>query len=277
MTYTKIDMKKVFLLLSLLTISLVATSPFAQAKQDLPPPPPGVSGQLQGLFGGTLKAPATKGAASNAPVPSTKFKSSGKIIITDVVIGSLKLEAEQEKAMRQFIPQVVGAIEQAYVANGYTKNDLGVSLGALLEACYEVHTGTFSLDDSPKDKATEEKEKKQTKALITQVQRALGGTAAFAKIPDVDKQKAYEMCTFQLGYIAVTWQQAGEDEAQKDTVRDLVKQLFTSLFNIDVDQITRSVTGELIPKPGAKPKQTQTTKPIDDDDEGAPPPTRKIK
>jgi hypothetical protein len=270
-------MKKVSLLLSLLTVSLLAVTPFAQAKQDLPPPPPGVSGQLQGLFGGTLKAPATKNA-STAPVPSTKFKSSGKIIITDVVIGSLKLEPEQEKAMREFIPQIIGAIEGAYVQNGYAKNDLGVSLAALLEACYEVHTGTFSLEDDKKDEAAKAKEKKQTKALVTQVQRAIGGAPAFAKVSDIDKQKAYEMCTFQLGYIAVTWQQAGEDEAQKDTVRELAKQLFTSLFNIDPDQITRSATGELIPKPSAKtapPKKT--TKPIEDDDEGAPPPTKKIK
>jgi hypothetical protein len=270
-------MKKVLLSVSFLTVSLVAVTPYAQAKQDLPPPPPGVSGQLQGLFGGTLKAPTTKNA-STAPVPSTKFKSSGKILITDVVISSLKLETEQEKAMRQFVPQVVGAIEQAYVQNGYAKNDLGVALGGLLEACYEVHTGTFSLDDSKKDEAAKEKAKKQTKALVTQVQRAIAGTPAFAKVPDVDKQKAYEMCTFQLGYIAVTWQQAGEDEAQKDTVRELAKQLFTSLFNIDPDKITRSPAGELIPKPGAKTAPPKTTKPVEDeDDEGPPPPTKKIK
>jgi hypothetical protein len=182
-------MKKMLLYSVFLMASLVCSS--AQAKQALPPSPPGVSSQMQGLFGGAIK-PSTK--KSNAPLVSTKFKSSGKLLITDTLIGALKLDNMQEKEMRKFIPQVFTAIEQAYIENDLTKNDLSTAVGGLLDICYEMTSGNFTLGEQ--DPAKKEIEKKKTKAVVRQIQQSLGSNSSFAKIADKDKQSAYEMCTF---------------------------------------------------------------------------------
>ncbi len=224
--------------------------------QELPPPPPGVSSQLQGLFGGVVSSGEKK---TGAPLPSMAFKPTGKLIITDVIIKALTLDKTQEAEMRTFVPQLVGAIEQAYVQNGFTKNDLSVALAGLLTTCHEVNTGTFKLEES--SETEKELGKKKLRAVVIQIQRTIGGSPAFAKVADKDKQSAYEMCTFQTGFLAVNWQQAGDDPEKQAAVRQTARQLLTSLFGIDPDGITQSKTGEIVPRPGFVPKKQPSAEP----------------
>jgi hypothetical protein len=227
------------------------TASVSSAHQGLPTPPPGVSSQLQGLFGGAVRSDAKK---PSGPILPTKFKNTGKLLITDTILGSLKLDKSQEAQMRVFIPQLITAIEQAYTENGFEKNDLSVAVGGLLEICYEISSDNFVLEESEKNKS---EAKKKTQAVIRQISQALGSNPSFAKIADRDRQIAYEMCTFQIGFLAVNFQQAGTDSEKKDSVKQMARQLLTSLFNIDPDGITQSKTGEIVPKPGAIKKQTE--------------------
>jgi hypothetical protein len=169
-----------------------------------------------------------------------RFKPTGKLIITDTVIGALKLDKTQEAEMRKFVPQLVGAIEQAYVESGFEKHDLAVALAGLLITCHEIDTGTFNLEDS--SPAQKEVEKKRLQAAANQIRRAVGA-----------KQSTYELCTFQIGYMAVVWQQAGEDEEKKAAAKQLARQLLTTIFNIDPDGFLLNKDGTLGPKPGYKP------------------------
>ncbi len=228
--------------------ALLPTAPATaqEGKPDAnPAPPPGVSSQLQGLLGGVLKP-----SKSTAPPASTKFVSTGRPLFVEELLSKMTLEADPKEQFRKYAASVMQLVETAYKENGYETNDLGVALGGLLDVCYEMDQGTFKLGAA--DKAEEAADKKRTKAAVRQMQRALGAAPAFKSVSDKSKQLAYEACTFTMGHLAVSWQQAGKDEEKRKAVRQLARQQLAGLFRFDPDGITRNAAGEFVPKKKAE-------------------------
>lgn len=216
--------------LFLAMVGLVATgSPAAQGTQGSP----GVSSQLQSILGGTLKENA--GAASI----STAFTPSGQPLFVDVMLAKMTLDEAQKEQFRKYSDQVTKAIEAAYTQNGFPKDDLAVALGGLLETCYELDQGTFTLASTNKAR-----DKRNTAAVIGQVRRALASAPAFAEISDHDRQLAYEACTFTIGHLAVNWKEAGDDAAKREAVRQSAREQIQAIFRLNVSDLLRKPNGE---------------------------------
>lgn len=239
-------------------ISLLALSPFLMAAagaqesrpNGAPAPPAGVSPQLQNLLSGALH-----GAKSGAPIVPTTFTPTGKSLLAEAMLAHLNAEEAQKQQMRAYVTQVSGLAEQAYQANGFARNDLGVALAGLLDVCYELDQGTFKLTpSSPEEAATD---KRRIQAAARQMQRALGSAPDFKNISDQNRQLAYEYCAFMTGHLAVNWQQAGQDQAKQKAVRQLARQQVQTLFKLSPESLSRNAEGEFVPKAGTPPAEAQ--------------------
>lgn len=219
---------------ALLAILLFALPVRAQSGSPLPSSP-GISKTLQDILSESVTAPPVSG--SRSPARSTTFEPSGETLFIQPMLAKMNLNPAQEAQFRAYAKQTLTMVESVYQANGYPKNDLGVAYGGLLEFCYEISTGTFRPEGA--DPAAQ----KKTRAAIEQLRSAIGGASAFRSLSAATKQKDYETATFLIGYLLVTWQQAGKDAAKQSALRDTARQLIQGIYRVEPDRLTRRETG----------------------------------
>jgi hypothetical protein len=215
-------------LLSALALSLMQI-PAARAQQGTPAP--ASSTKLQGIL---LKALTTPSAEKGSAGGSSSFTPSGEKLS---FLSGIKLDESRKVAFRKYAEQVMTMVEGAYAEYGYSKNDLGVAFGGLLETCYEMDKGTYKASGSTPE------EKQKTKAVVAQMQTALGNSPAFQSLPDTNKQIAYESATFLIGHLGLQWQQAGSDATKKEAVQQMARQQIKGIFGLNPEGLTRLASG----------------------------------
>lgn len=216
-------------------ISLVSALVFTASQT------PAARAQTSPRLGDILRDAVTAPASKKNPA-STRFVPAGDgHPFLDSMTAKL-VGAPQKAAFRTYASQVMTMVEEAYTANGYEKNDLGVAFGALLETCYEMDRETFKIGNGT------ELDRQKTRGAVSQMQNALGSAPAFQSLSNGSKQVAYESATFLLGHLAVQQQQAGSDPAKKEAVRQQARKQIETLFRLDPDGITRLASGAFTAK-----------------------------
>ncbi|MES2465437.1 MAG: DUF6683 family protein [Armatimonadota bacterium] len=198
--------------------------------------------QTSPRLGEILRDAVTAPASKKNPASTRFVPAEDGHPFLDSMTAKLTLGAPQKAAFRTYASQVMTMVEEAYTANGYEKNDIGVALGALLETCYEMDQGTYKIGNGT------EQDKQKTRAAVRQIQNALGSAPAFKSLSDASKQVAYESATFLLGHLVVQLQQAGSDPGKKEAVRQQARKQIETLFKLDPDGITRLASGAFTAK-----------------------------
>jgi len=156
---------------------------------------------------GTATAPA---AARHQPIAASDFKSTGKRLVVDVVVGALTSTPEQ----RTTLVGVVNQVFEAYEAK-VRKNNVAYAMAFMFAAALVIDKGV-SLSDE------------QTNNLAVQLNDRIVSNPAFANASQSDRQKVYE--TFvTTGSLMLLFNEAGKTNA--DSAK-LAKMLATQAFTL---------------------------------------------
>ena len=192
--------------------------------------PEGMGGLTRGAF---QKPNAAKPSGSTVFTP----ESADNLFINQIE-ASPQIDASKKGALKQYAVQINQMVESAYQSYGFSKNDLGVALGALLETTWEIANGSFRVGGN---ETAEEKAK--TLAAVHQIQNALLSAPAYKTLPNKNKQMAYEAATFISGNLATEWVQAGSDATKKAKVQAEAKQQLQTMFGVGARSLTRRPDG----------------------------------
>ncbi|HZH34735.1 MAG TPA: DUF6683 family protein [Pyrinomonadaceae bacterium] len=178
----------------------------------------------------TAAAP-TENILRRVPLSETSFESSSREMMPELLAAELvNVEPEESQRLIKASNELLRNYEEMLMMNKEAplKNNVA---GA---AAFALIMSRSILTDGKKDLS-----EKQSEALLQDINALLASSDKFRKLPNIEKQKMYEMFVISSGFAAMLYQQGTEENNAKKTAqgKDLAKTILSQFFDRPLDEI----------------------------------------